>query len=125
MAHIERLRWYPIKGFDGVSAETVRVTAAGTIAGDRAYAMCDPSADRITASEIQTLAYNGKQTTRIHDVRMAFDADSHALTVDPKDGGESRTFDLSTDAGLAAADRSRIHGLDGRPSCRCLTYPFN
>ncbi|MFB6196516.1 MAG: MOSC domain-containing protein [Haloplanus sp.] len=106
MAHIERLRRYPVKGLDGMDVESARVTAAGTIAGDREYAMCAPDADRIeTGDDMQTLAYNGKQTDRIHDVRTAFDPETHVLTVDPKgDGeGERRRFDLGTEAGRAAA----------------------
>ncbi|MFB6101887.1 MAG: MOSC domain-containing protein [Haloplanus sp.] len=99
MAHIERLRCYPVKGLDGMDIESVRITAAGTLAGDREYAMCDPAADRIeTGDDLQTLAYNGKQTDRIHDVRTEFAPGTGVLTVDP-DEGERRSFDLSTPAG--------------------------
>ncbi|WP_435069034.1 MOSC domain-containing protein [Haloplanus sp. C73] len=103
MAHIDRVRCYPLKGFDGMDVESARITDAGTVAGDRAYAMCDPDADRIeTGSDMQTLAYNGKQTGRIHDVRTDFDPSTETLTVRPDDG-ETRTFDLGTDTGMAAA----------------------
>ncbi|WP_251342586.1 MOSC domain-containing protein [Haloplanus halophilus] len=100
MAHVERLRRYPIKGLDGADAESVRITAAGTVAGDREYAMCDPTADAIeTGDDVRTLAYNGKQTDRVHDVRTRLD--DGTLTVETDD--DSRAFDLSTDAGRAAA----------------------
>jgi len=104
MARIERLRLYPVKGLDGMAVEAARVTDAGTLAGDREYAMCDPSAGAIeTGERIRTLAYNGKQTDRIHDVRTAFDPEAAVLTVEPKDGSEGRRFDLSTADGRAEA----------------------
>jgi hypothetical protein len=100
MAHIERLRLYPVKGLDGIDVDATRITTAGTLAGDREFAMCDPAAESIeTGSEIQTLAYNGKQTTRIHDVRADFDPETATLTVEPKADGERRAFDLSTERG--------------------------
>jgi uncharacterized protein YcbX len=100
MAHVERLRRYPIKGLDGTDVETVTITAAGTVGGDREYAMCDPTADRIeTGSEIGALAYNGKQTDRVHDVRTHLDGGT--LTVETDD--DRRRFDLSTSAGRAEA----------------------
>jgi uncharacterized protein YcbX len=103
-ARIERLRLYPVKGLDGVGVETARLTAAGTLAGDREFAMCDPEAGGIeTGAEMRTLAYNGKQTDRVHDVRTAFDPETGVLTVEPKTGGDRRTFDLSTDDGRAEA----------------------
>ena len=104
MAHIERLRLYPVKGLDGIDVDAARVTDAGTLAGDREYAMCDPDADAIeTGSDIQTLAYNGKQTDRIHDLRTTFDPGTATLRVDPEAGEGRRTFTLSTEAGRAAA----------------------
>lgn len=104
MAHVERLRYYPIKGLDGMAVDSVRVSDAGTVAGDREFAMCEPAADRIeTGGQMQTLAYNGKQTDRIHDLRTTFDPEAETLTLAPKTGSDRRTFDLSTAAGRAAA----------------------
>jgi len=104
MAHIERLRLYPIKGLDGVEVESAQITDAGTLAGDREFAMCDPDAAEIeTGADMQTLAYNGKQTDRIHDVRTEMDPETGVLTVDPKTGGDRRRFDLSTESGRTAA----------------------
>jgi uncharacterized protein YcbX len=104
MAHIERLQVFPVKGLDGVETERLRITDAGTAAGDREYAMCDPEADRIeTGEDVLTLAYNGKQTDRLHDVRTGFDVERGVLTVEPTGGGERRSFDLSTEAGRADA----------------------
>ncbi|MEF8855924.1 MAG: MOSC N-terminal beta barrel domain-containing protein [Haloplanus sp.] len=104
MAHIERLRLYPVKGLDGIDAESARISDAGTLAGDREYAMCDPDAGRIeTGSDMQTLAYNGKQTDRIHDVRTGFDPETGVLTVEPRVVGNRRRFDLSTAAGRSEA----------------------
>jgi uncharacterized protein YcbX len=104
MAHVERLRRYPVKGLDGMAVESARISAAGTLAGDREFAMCEPTADRIeTGDQMQTLAYNGKQTDRFHDLGTAFDPETATLTVEPKGGDDGRTFDLSTDAGRTAA----------------------
>jgi len=104
MAHIDRLRLYPVKGLDGIDVDTARITDAGTLAGDREYAMCDPESEAIeTGSDMQTHAYNGKQTDRIHDVRTAFDPETSSLTVEPKAGGDRQRFDLSTAAGRAEA----------------------
>ncbi|WP_248895939.1 MOSC domain-containing protein [Haloplanus halobius] len=104
MAKIERIRRYPIKGLDGIDVDAAEISAAGTVAGDREYALCDPDADRIeTGDDMQTLAYNGKQTDRIHDVRTTFDPETHVLTVEPKAGGERRRFDLTTESGRTDA----------------------
>jgi hypothetical protein len=99
MARIARLQWYPIKGFDGVEAETVELSAAGTVAGDREFALCDPAAGE-TATV--TDAYNGKQIERIHRVRTGLDPTTGALTVAIE--GERRQFDLATPEGRAAAN---------------------
>jgi uncharacterized protein YcbX len=115
MARIERLRVYPVKGLDGMDVGSVRVTEAGTLAGDRAYALCDPSAGPIeTGDQMQTLAYNGKQTDRIHDVSTAFDPGAGVLTVEPADGGPARQFDLSTDGGRDEASEW-FSGFVGEP----------
>ena len=106
MPRIERLRLYPVKGLDGIDVDTARITDAGTLAGDREFAMCDPEAEAVeTGSDMQTLAYNGKQTDRIHDVRTGFDPETSILTVEPKAGGDRQRFDLSTEAGRAEAEQ--------------------
>ncbi|MFD1632950.1 MOSC domain-containing protein [Haloplanus ruber] len=103
MAHIARLRRYPVKGLDGMGVASARITDAGTLAGDREYAMCDPAAGPIETGEaMQTLAYNGKQSDRIHALDTAVDPETETLTVTPPDG-DQRGFDLSTDEGRAAA----------------------
>jgi uncharacterized protein YcbX len=103
MAHIERLRRYPVKGLDRAEADSVRISGSGTVAGDREFAMCEPTADRIeTGEQMQTRAYNGKQTDRFHDLRTAFDPETRTLTVDPNTGGR-REFNLSTGDGREAA----------------------
>ncbi|MFC6989432.1 MOSC domain-containing protein [Haloplanus sp. GCM10025708] len=95
MAHIERIRRYPVKGFDAEEVETVQVTDAGTVAGDREYAMTDPEA---TAEDgtLREFAYNGKQTARIHELRTSVDLDTETLTFRTPDG-EHRRFDLAID----------------------------
>jgi hypothetical protein len=102
MAHVARIRRYPVKGFDAEAVDAVRVTETGTLAGDRAFALCDPDAvaDGIVGDG-PTHAYNGKQLPRIHELRTSFDVDAEALSVTAPDG-ETRTFDLRTERDDAA-----------------------
>ncbi|MFB6121903.1 MAG: MOSC domain-containing protein [Haloferacaceae archaeon] len=95
MAHIDRIRRYPVKGFDAEEVETVSITDAGTVAGDREFAMTDPAASAENGA-LREFAYNGKQTARIHELRTSVDADAGTLTVRTPDG-ERRRFDLSAD----------------------------
>ena len=109
MARIERLCLFPVKGLDGVTVDAATVTDAGTLAGDREYALCPPDAppveDRGDAVE---WAINGKQTDRVHTVEAAFDPPA-TLTVD----GEA--FDVATAGGRAAAGEalSTALGVEG------------
>jgi hypothetical protein len=102
MAHVARIRRYPVKGFDAEEVETARITAAGTVAGDRAFALCDPSVvDTDDPAEGPAHAYNGKQVPRIHQLRASFDADADVLAVTTPDG-ETRRFDLGADRETAS-----------------------
>jgi hypothetical protein len=101
MAHVARLRRYPVKGFDAEEVETVEVTAAGTLAGDRAFALCDPDVvDVEDPKRGPDHAFNGKQLPRIHGFRTSYDLDAGVLEVATADG-ETRRFDVGSDGGSA------------------------
>ena len=103
MAHVERIRLYPVKALYAEEVDRARVTDVGTLAGDREYAFCDPDAETFESRiDIRDLAYNGKQTDRIHDVRTDFDFETATLSVDPVDD-DVREFDLGSEAGREAA----------------------
>ncbi|ESS06772.1 MAG: Fe-S protein [uncultured archaeon A07HB70] len=106
MARIERLRVYPVKGFDGVGVEESRVTGAGTLAGDREWALCPPDAPPVVErGDAVEWAINGKQSEQIHTVETSFDPPA-TLTVD----GES--YDVGDAPGRAAAGEALTAGLD-------------
>nr|WP_251328160.1 MOSC N-terminal beta barrel domain-containing protein [Haloplanus sp. HW8-1] len=91
MAHVAGLGRYPVKELDGMAVESVRIAESGTLVCDREFGMCEPVAGRIeTGNQMQTLAYNGKQTGRFHDLRTTFDAETRTLRVDLKADDDRR-----------------------------------
>lgn len=116
MARLERLRVYPVKGFDGVDVETARIRAGGTLAHDREFALFDGGGEVI----------NGKRTARVHELATDFAPESRRFTVESPDG-ERRTFDLEQDRSRAeewftdyfdmdlTLRRSRDRGFVDRP----------
>lgn len=100
MAHVEGLRVYPVKGLDGVEVGSSPITAGGTLARDREYALFGPDGEWI----------NGKRTDRVHDVGASFDLDSGVLTVETD--AEPRSFDLEAERAAAEAWFSTFFDLD-------------
>ena len=102
MAHVAGLRRSPVKGFDAETVESVRITDAGTVAGDREFALCDPAlVDTENPKDGPDHAYNGKQLPRIHELRTGYDPAAGVLEVTPPDGGVL-SFDLPADEEAAA-----------------------
>ncbi|WP_049928858.1 MOSC domain-containing protein [Halopiger goleimassiliensis] len=91
MARIERIRVYPVKGFDGIDLESASILEGGTLAHDREFALFDSEGEVV----------NGKRTARIHEFETDFDPETTTLSVVAPDGGERR-FDLDD-----ADDRDR------------------
>lgn len=83
MAHVERLRVYPIKGFDGTDVRSATLLPGGTLEFDREFALYDRDGEVI----------NGKRTPQVHDVRTSFDLEDRTVTVETN-AGERATFDL-------------------------------
>ena len=90
MAHVERLRIYPIKGLDAIELAESYITDAGTMAGDRAYALTVQGADGTPES------INGKQSERFHELSTDFDPETQLLSVRTPDGTREQ-FDLERD----------------------------
>jgi uncharacterized protein YcbX len=72
MAAVERLRIYPVKGLDGIDLDTSDITPGGTLAEDREFALITGDGTR----------FNGKQSSRIHELSTDFDPESGTLRVD-------------------------------------------
>lgn len=100
MAQIERLQIYPVKGFDATVVDAAEVTEAGTLRGDREYAVCVPEAGASAESPEAERAINAKQTARIHELRTEFDAETGVLTVTTPER-ETRRFDLDAERDAA------------------------
>jgi len=96
MAHIESLRVYPLKGFDAVDVESVEITDAGTVEGDREYALVDPDD---TGDDERVL--NGKQISNVHEVTVGFDRERRVLEL-ATDAGERPRFDLADERAAAS-----------------------
>jgi uncharacterized protein YcbX len=96
MARIAGVRRYPIKGLDGSSVDAASITAAGTVGGDREYAVCDAGGEGE-----EPAVYNGKRSDWIYGTTTRLDPDTRVLTV--AYGGDARRFDLSTSTGREAA----------------------
>lgn len=86
MAQLERIRLYPVKGFDGIAVETTEILDGGTLAHDREFALYDDAGEIV----------NGKRTDRIHELSTGFDPASGEFSVETP-GGETQRFDLDGD----------------------------
>jgi len=81
MARLSRLRVYPIKSLDGTDLDRAALTTAGTLAGDREYAIY---------ADGEPL--NGKRTSAVHRVRASYPDPPHIVEL--ATGGEQWRFDL-------------------------------
>ena len=86
MAHVESIWIYPVKGLDAMEREAVEITDAGTLRGDRAYAMVDAAGETL----------NGKQIDTIHEISARFDPETDTLTLATGENDE-REFGLATE----------------------------
>jgi len=85
MARIERIRVYPIKGFDGIDLEATAILEGGTLTHDREFALF--SGDDVV---------NGKQAPRIHEFETDFDPETASIEFVAPDG-DRRTYDLASE----------------------------
>ena len=112
MAHVAGLRRYPVKGFDGETVDSVRISDAGTVAGDREFALCDPSlVDTENPKHGPDHAYNGKQLPRIHELRTGYHPDEGVLHVTPPEEGVL-SFDLPADEAAAESWFAEFFDVD-------------
>lgn len=87
MAHLENIWIYPVKGLDAVEVDAIRLTEAGTLAGDREYAMVDSAEE----------TFNGKQIGHIHELSSTFDPETSTLALSTTDAGDTHRFDLAVE----------------------------
>ncbi|WP_049985997.1 MOSC domain-containing protein [Halobellus rufus] len=92
MAELDRIRVFPVKGFDGIDVRAADVLAGGTIEGDREFAFFDADGTVL----------NGKRSALVHELDVDFDPSTGTLTVETPHG-ETEQFDLSRDAARAEA----------------------
>jgi uncharacterized protein YcbX len=93
MAHVARLRIFPVKSLDGVDVEAASITPGGGLEGDRSFALFGPDGDPIT----------GKRTDRVHQLRTAYDPPTATLRVRDPTSDEPRSFDLDEKVQAAEA----------------------
>lgn len=87
---IARLRLYPIKALDGVEVEHAEITATGTLAGDRRYAL-----------HADGDVLNAKATEAVHRLKARYPEPPHVVALN--DGDRTERFDLREER--AAAER--------------------
>jgi uncharacterized protein YcbX len=98
MAHVENIRLYPVKGLDPTAVESATVSRAGTLKGDRRYAMVGPEGEPL----------NGKDVDRLHEITSVFDPEAETLTLSA--GGETRRFELPAELEAASGWFSEFVG---------------
>jgi len=102
MPHVVRIILYPIKSLDGVPVDVARVLATGGLAHDRRLAILDGTGQVI----------NGKRTTAVHGVRLAFDPVTEVVRLGGSDSGESGSFPCTARSGELA---EWLSGALGQP----------
>lgn len=94
MAHVARLRVFPIKSLDGHAVESASLVGPGALEGDREYAMCDPDGEPVT----------GKRDASVHRIRIAYEPHRDAVTVQhPDEELSTETFSLDAERGALNA----------------------
>lgn len=95
MPRLARILIYPLKSFDPVSVDEVRVLPSGALEHDRQFALFD-AADKWV---------NGKRTPKIHSLRTDFNLASRTITLHEEGdrqqslAAQARSFHLDDDRG--------------------------
>ncbi len=97
MPILSRITLYPIKGFPGVDLPQARLTSAGALLHDRAYALVDSEGGFI----------NGKRKPRVHTLRatLTFEGEALRVTLDTAQG--MQVFRL-TESTAHAQERQKL-----------------
>lgn len=91
---LARITLFPIKSLDGVAVDRAVLTAAGSLAGDREFALLDAQGKFI----------NGKRNAAIHQIRATFDLAQRFVTLRLQaDSQPATTFHLDHDRAALAA----------------------
>jgi uncharacterized protein YcbX len=82
---LRRIVIHPIKSLDGVERPSARITPAGSLEHDRAWAIFDAAGDFV----------NGKRTARVHEIRSAFSEDLREVRLWTAAGENAADFVLA------------------------------
>jgi len=84
---LARIDVFPIKSFDPVTVETVRVLPSGCLEHDRRYAVFDETGKVV----------NGKRTPLVHQLHMAFSDDCATVTVTDRLKSRQEAYSLHSE----------------------------
>ena len=96
---LARIDIFPVKSFDGVSVERVRVLPAGGLENDRRFAVVDAQGKLV----------NGKRTPLVHTLGFSFDEALSQVTVTDRLNGQAETFALSLEESPVLEARLSAH----------------
>ena len=85
LAQLTKIFVYPIKSFDPVAVERVRVLKSGALKGDRAFALLDEKGNFV----------NGKSQPKIHLLRSCYKNNYNQIIIKIQGKEETATFHLS------------------------------
>lgn len=104
MPQIENLWVYPVKGLDRMAVDESRINEAGTLTGDRKYALLDPDEDTVIKDRTDSVGktFNGKEIDTLHGLTSTFDPETDELTLQTDESDDSVTFDLETEFEVAS-----------------------
>ncbi|NJR66505.1 MAG: MOSC domain-containing protein [Leptolyngbyaceae cyanobacterium CRU_2_3] len=87
MPHLAKILVYPIKSLDGVEVPQTHLWTGGALAHDREFAMVDEAGKVV----------NAKRTSKIHQIRSAFDLDARMITLWIEGSNAMQSFHLDGD----------------------------
>lgn len=84
---LQGITFYPIKALDGVAVSSAKITAGGTLAHDRSFAILDERGKQV----------RGKTNTKVHLLRSKYDLDAQTVTLTIQGNQEPATFHLHSE----------------------------
>lgn len=104
MAYIENLWVYPVKGLDRMAIDESRINEAGTLTGDRKYALLDPEEDSVIRDRTDSVGktLNGKEIDNLHELTARFDPKTDELTVQLGGTSDPVRFNLESEQKAAS-----------------------
>ena len=87
MPSLARVRVHPIKALDPLELDSVAISPAGGLEGDRVYAVVDGEGEYV----------NGKRTAAVHRLDAEVDLGAATVTIGERGADDRRTFHLDRD----------------------------